>query len=261
MRTIEVLREDWLIHGKKWHQPGFQSLALHRIANAADGLPGPLRAVVLALYWVLYFFTRNVYGVELPRSAKVGERVWLPHGAVVIGPAAEIGNDCIIRQFVTIGGARLGGPNPKVGNGVRIGAGAVVAGGITIGDGARIGPNAVVLTDVPPGGTAFAPAPRVAVGATAERTPRDSLAGGTRKAIGGPSDFIEFIRETLDLHADIDADTPLISSGLVDSLNLAVLLEAITERYEVDLAPEDVAADDFDTPGDMFWALETACSR
>ena len=43
----------------------------------------------------------------------------------------------------------------------RIGAGAVVVGGIRIGDGVKIGAGAVVHTDVPAGSTVVAPPPRI----------------------------------------------------------------------------------------------------
>jgi serine O-acetyltransferase len=43
---------------------------------------------------------------------------------------------------------------PTIGDGVFIGAGARVLGGISIGDGAVIGANAVVTNDIPAGATA-----------------------------------------------------------------------------------------------------------
>jgi MFS family permease len=82
-------------------------------------------------------------------------------GAPVGLGLAQIGDDCVLRQNVTIGQFNRGRKRtppyaPKIGNGVEVGAGAVVVGGITVGDGTRIGPNAVVMTDIPPGGSAFA---------------------------------------------------------------------------------------------------------
>ena len=50
---------------------------------------------------------------------------------------------------------------PVLGDGVEVGAGAVVIGKVTIGDGAMIGPNAVVMSDVPAGMTAFSAPARV----------------------------------------------------------------------------------------------------
>ena len=42
-------------------------------------------------------------------------------------------------------------PAPRLGNRVRVGVGAVVAGDIDIGDDVAIGPNAVVMANVPDG--------------------------------------------------------------------------------------------------------------
>ena len=68
---------------------------------------------------------------------------------------ARLGDDCRIRQNVTIG-IRAEGETvaPVLGDGVDLGAGAVLLGGITVGDGAVVGANAVVLSDVPAGALA-----------------------------------------------------------------------------------------------------------
>lgn len=67
-----------------------------------------------------------------------------------------IGEDCIIRQGVTLGNRYLEHPfeAPKLGDRVNIGAGAKILGGVIIGDDVNIGANAVVLSDIPPGQTA-----------------------------------------------------------------------------------------------------------
>jgi serine O-acetyltransferase/putative colanic acid biosynthesis acetyltransferase WcaB len=77
------------------------------------------------------------------------------HGAgIVINGRTVLGDDVAIRQNVTIGNARSGGPCPVIGDRVELGAGAIVIGGISIGDDARIGAGAVVTKDVPAGATA-----------------------------------------------------------------------------------------------------------
>ena len=65
-----------------------------------------------------------------------------------------IGQRCTLRQGVTIGNRKEGGPAPWIGDDVEFGAYAQALGGIRIGHGARIGAMAVVLEDVPDGGTA-----------------------------------------------------------------------------------------------------------
>ena len=83
----------------------------------------------------------------------LGRRFVIEHvGAIVVSGAATFGDDCIIRQGVTVGLRHTGDLRcPRIGNRVDIGAGAKLLGGITIGDDAAIGANAVVLTDVPAG--------------------------------------------------------------------------------------------------------------
>lgn len=95
-------------------------------------------------------------GVEIHPAATIGRRLVIDHGAgVVIGATAEIGDDCLIYQGVTLGGTGIstGKRHPTLGNGVMVGSGAKILGPITIGDHARVAANAVVLRDVPENST------------------------------------------------------------------------------------------------------------
>jgi serine O-acetyltransferase len=160
---VRQLREDYWTHGELL-MPGFHAIAAHRLANWLPGAPLPARLVVRPLTWAMYVWARNVYGIELPATARVGRRVRIAHqSGIVIHWNARIGNDCIIRQNVTIGA-----PSSEriehaatLGNGVELGAGAAIIGRVTIGDGARIGPNTVIMTNVPAGATVFAANARV----------------------------------------------------------------------------------------------------
>jgi acyl carrier protein len=49
----------------------------------------------------------------------------------------------------------------------------------------------------------------------------------------------------------VDADTPLISSGLIDSLHIGALLAAIETEFGVRIPLEAVGVDNFDTPRQM----------
>lgn len=99
---------------------------------------------------------RLLFSAEIPCSVEIGNGVDFKHGGlgVVIHENATIGNSTLIFQNVTIGGMPDGGV-PKIGNGVYIGTGAVILGGVVIGDNARIGANAVVIKDVPNNATAI----------------------------------------------------------------------------------------------------------
>jgi serine O-acetyltransferase len=116
-----------------------------------------LRAPFSILYRALFRKVRNTYGIELPYTVQLGRRVIIEHqSAIVIHGDCVIGDDCIIRQGVTMGNRYLDRPfdAPKLGKRVNVGAGAKIFGNVTIGDGANIGANAVVLCDVPAGATA-----------------------------------------------------------------------------------------------------------
>lgn len=95
-------------------------------------------------------------GVEIHPAATIGRRLVIDHGTgTVIGATAEIGDDCLIYQCVTLGGTGVvqGKRHPTLGNNVMVGSGAKVLGPIRIGDNARIAANAVVLRDVPENST------------------------------------------------------------------------------------------------------------
>ena len=147
------LREDWVAHGRDWTRPGFRAIAAHRFGNWRMGIKSRLlRAPFSLLYRSLYRWCRNIYGIELPYSAKVGRRVIIEHqGAIVIHGNAVIGDDCILRHGVTLGNRTLDRPHeaPCVGKRVNIGTGAKILGAVSVGDGATIGANSVVLCDVP----------------------------------------------------------------------------------------------------------------
>ena len=151
------LREDYEAHGRDWTRPGFQAVALHRFGRWRRGVePRALRAPLTVVYRTLHVLCRNVYGIELPDSAQLGRRVIIEHqGGIVVHGDAHIGDDCILRQGVTLGNRRLDTPfdAPHLEAGVNVGAGAAVLGGVRVGAGANIGANAVVLDDVPAGAT------------------------------------------------------------------------------------------------------------
>jgi serine acetyltransferase len=150
--------EDWEAHGKDWTKPGFRAVAIHRFGVWRMNLePKLLRAPFSVLYRMLFRHARNVYGIELPYTVKLGRRVVIEHqGAIVIHGNSEIGDDSVIRQGVTLGNRYLDRPfeAPKLGKQVNVGAGAKILGDVTIGDFANIGANAVVLSDIPIGRTA-----------------------------------------------------------------------------------------------------------
>jgi serine O-acetyltransferase len=126
--------------------PGLHALLLYRVANRLWrwGLHFPAK--------LLTYLTRMVTGIEIHPAATIGRNLLIDHGSgVVIGETAEIGDDVLLYQGVTLGGtSRDGGKrHPTLGDHVVVGAGAKVLGAIHIGAHSRIGANAVVLADAP----------------------------------------------------------------------------------------------------------------
>lgn len=168
------LREDMEVN-QGWQMPGFQAIAVARVgAWAADSsdsgsgaAPRLFRRVAALAAKRGYALVRNVYGIELPHTVHVGRRVKIAHqGGIVIHPQAEIGDDCVLRQNVTLGAGRGEGElfqrqAPKLGRGVSVGANVVIVGSVRVGDDAVVGPNATVMTHIPAGATVLAPPPRV----------------------------------------------------------------------------------------------------
>jgi serine O-acetyltransferase len=166
-----LVREDRRYNGAvTW--PGFQALAVHRFGVWKDGIETRLlRVPCTIVYRIAYGFVRNFYGIELPLTTRIGRRLFVGHQhGIIVHHNAVIGDDCLIRQGVSIGQERPTPgvpprevPGPKLGNRVEVGAGAMIIGNITIGDGVRIGPNAVVMTNVPAGAIVTAPLSRIMV--------------------------------------------------------------------------------------------------
>lgn len=148
-----LIAEDFRTHGRDLMSEGFWVLFWHRVGNWRMGLPKLFRAPMTLIYRVMFRWTSRSTGIVLPYTVQVGRRVCLEHFGGMILVAQEIGNDVTIRQNTTFGIARMDAleDRPIIGDGVEIGAGAVIVGAVRIGNGAIIGANAVVSRDVSPG--------------------------------------------------------------------------------------------------------------
>ena len=96
-------------------------------------------------------------GIEIHPGATIGHRLVIDHGmGIVIGETAEVGDDCLLYQGVTLGGTGKdkGKRHPTLGNNVLVGSGAKGLGPFKVGDNCRIAAGAVVLREVPPNSTA-----------------------------------------------------------------------------------------------------------
>ena len=63
------------------------------------------------------------------------------------------------------------------------------------------------------------------------------------------ADVIQFIREEYleDESMVVDVDTPLISSGIVDSFSMVSLKMYLEETYEIKMSDEEASTEAFDT--------------
>ena len=156
MKTLRSsIKSDWINHGRDWTKPGFRALAIYRIGVWRMTIDNPwIRKPVSFIYRVLYRLVRNLYGIEIPYTATIGNDVIIEHQhSIVVHGLSAIGDGTIIRQGVTIGIKNLDDLDgvPIIGKRVNIGAGAVILGRIHVGDGATIGANSVVVHDDPAG--------------------------------------------------------------------------------------------------------------
>jgi len=126
--------------------PGFHSILLHRMAHRMHLAGFTLLARIVSQ------FNRSVTGIEIHPGATIGRRCFIDHGmGVVIGETAEIGDDALLYQGVTLGGTgkEKGKRHPTIGKNVVMGTGAKILGNITIGDHTKIGAGSVVIRSVP----------------------------------------------------------------------------------------------------------------
>jgi len=142
--------------------PGLHALVMHRWAHACW-----THGFLWLGRWISHM-ARWFTGIEIHPGATLGRRVFIDHGmGVVIGEMAEVRDECTIYQGVTLGGTSLvkgAKRHPTLERGVIVGAHACVLGGFTVGQGARIGSGAVVTKPVPAGATAVGNPARIIQG-------------------------------------------------------------------------------------------------
>lgn len=125
---------------------GFHALVMYRFAHFLYLHRWRLAARMVSQ------FAKFLTGVEIHPAARIGTGVVIDHGeGVVIGETAEVGNNVLIYQGVTLGGTGKdkGKRHPTVCDNVMISAGAKVLGPFTVGKGAKIGAGSIVLKEVP----------------------------------------------------------------------------------------------------------------
>jgi serine acetyltransferase/thymidylate kinase len=176
-----------------------RAIAAHLENRTAERLHLPLstpknpRATNLLLFFcrrhvpLLSRLIRILYNSDI--TCRLPAHIYMPHPyGIVIHSQAAIGERVTIMQQVAVGDKdQRESVAPVIGNDVYIGAGARVLGDVRIGDGVTIGANAIVTQDVPPGVTVVG-ANRI-INAPAVARPASPFSGTqnkTESAVRGP---------------------------------------------------------------------------
>ncbi|MBQ6719516.1 MAG: serine acetyltransferase [Oscillospiraceae bacterium] len=122
------------------YKPEYRNLLLHRFRRPPKAIRSVIHYVVTRILWKpmesLYINTEEI-----------GGGLFIQHGFSTIISAKRIGENCIIKQQVTIG--YNGRENPVLEDNVVVHCGAKVLGGITMGRNSEAAAGAVVVKDVP----------------------------------------------------------------------------------------------------------------
>jgi serine O-acetyltransferase len=132
--------------------PGVHAVLVLRFGQWSRRRPKLLRILFDPIYVILDFMVQALWGIEIPRGAKVGPGLYIGHyGGITVSSQAVIGRDCNLSQNITIGVSGAGGKRgaPRIGDNVYIAPGARLFGRITIGNNVKIGANAVIHKDLP----------------------------------------------------------------------------------------------------------------
>ena len=97
----------------------------------------------------LYYFRKknklgNKLGFKIPRNC-FGPRLTIyHHGEIIVNEKTRIGTNCKLHGGNCIGNNGMTDKVPQIGNDLDLGIGAKIIGGVSLGNGVKIGANAVV---------------------------------------------------------------------------------------------------------------------
>lgn len=162
MSLYEIIKEDFKVVFEKdpaikskieffFNYPGVWAIVNYRVANWF------YKKNFKVIARIIMGISQALTNIDIHPACTIGRRVFIDHGfGVVIGETAEIEENVLIYQGVTLGGVTLdkGKRHPTIKKNVVVGAGAKVLGNIIIGENAKIGANSVVVKNVPDDSTA-----------------------------------------------------------------------------------------------------------
>ena len=167
LSTVSLLRADLkrqaeLLYGK--NKPALKGLRLWLGILSPRFVPVLLCRVAHALYLrrlsplakIVSLTNFFAFGIEVSVRCPIGPGLFFPHTQGTVIGAWRIGSNATIFQGVTLGAREVDftyteNSRPTVGNGVTIGSGAKVLGGIGLADRVTVGANSVVLSSIPEG--------------------------------------------------------------------------------------------------------------
>lgn len=129
---------------------GYRALQCHRVSHIW------WKTASKSMASHLQYCCSCTFGVDIHPAACMGKGIFIDHGVgIVIGETAVVEDGVTLFQGVTLGGTgKLDGDrHPKIRKNVFLGANATVLGNIEIGEGARIGAGAIVTKSVAAGAT------------------------------------------------------------------------------------------------------------
>lgn len=156
MTISELIKSDLFRYAQR---TDWKAFALHFVRNRSFryclwlrlcGHPSPL------ISWPARFYRQRLSlktGIQIPPGTKIGPGLYIGHFiSVVVHPLTEIGANCNLSQFTTIGSNK--NTPAKIGNNVYIGPGCSIVEDVTIGDNVIIGAGSVVVKNIPANCTA-----------------------------------------------------------------------------------------------------------
>jgi len=157
LKKQSAFKRDWARYRpygvKALLEPSLWVIVVYRLGQSVNRCNVFLLKDVLKLIHLAFFsFFTLLTGIYIPRNCQIGGGLKIWHfGCIFLHPKVVIGEDCTLRQEVTIGNRSSSDDVPQLGDRVDVGAGAKIIGAIYIGNDVVIGANAVVLEDVPDG--------------------------------------------------------------------------------------------------------------
>ncbi|MHA6248471.1 serine acetyltransferase [Pontibacter sp. CAU 1760] len=148
---MSYIFQDW--ETNKGNLKGRIVMVLFRLARPAS------TNKLLRILWLPYLAFYKILvewfmGIELPHWTTVGKGLYLGHGhALVVNGCSVIGKNCFIRHSTTLGNIRREDGSytgsPVLGDNVELGSNVCIIGEVRIGNNVRIGAGAVVVRDIP----------------------------------------------------------------------------------------------------------------